>query len=202
MNFSRAILCTCVLVCISLLSQAQTEKGKFIMGGSSSFDFSSSKSKWKTDNADGEDGKSSTMEFSPQVGYFVIDNLALGVELPVNISSQTDEDDDKFTTTTIAVAPFARIYFGEGKAKPYLQGAVGVGNVKMKYDVSGQSSEDTSAGMFLYQAGAGVGVFFNEYVGLDFGLGYTSVTMTPEGDSDFKNISSGIGINIGFTISL
>jgi hypothetical protein len=45
--------------------------------------FSSVNSKFESDDVNEDLGKTTTLEFSPQIGFFVIDGLALGMELPI-----------------------------------------------------------------------------------------------------------------------
>lgn len=166
--------------------------------------FTSLNSKWETDDNSGEAGKTTDLEFSPQFGFFVADGLALGVELPIKYSSEKDEYDDKYISTTMAFAPFIKYYFGTSNIKPYLLGEVGFGNLKMKYDPATGSSDDFSAGMFLYEIGGGLGIFLNEKVSLDIGLGYTSASIKPKENNDinYKSISSGFGLGIGIVVIL
>lgn len=189
---------------LTFAAYGQTDKGKLLIGGGSTLDFSSLNSTWKTDDDEGDAGKMTELEFSPQIGYFVIDNLAVGVELPITYSSETDEDDYKYSTTAIALAPFVRYYFGTTNIKPYLHGSAGYGTMKMKEDPPGGASDDEFVGMFIYSLGGGLGIFLNEKVSLDIGLGYVSASAKPEEDYDvnFRVIGSGFGIGIGFAIVL
>ena len=182
----------------------QTEKGKFLVGGESKLDFSSTSYKWKSDDADGDYGKSLDIEFSPMVGYFISDGLAVGAHIPIMFSSEKDEDDDKYTTTVISFAPFVRYYFGTTNIKPFLHGGVGFGSAKGKYEpVSGTSNESTY-GMFSYAVGGGVAMFLTESIALDFGLEYGSSSFKEKEDNDtnFKDIDSGIGFNVGIVVEL
>ena len=204
MNYFKLVACFCVFSCFTLLSYGQTEQGSVLLGGSSKLDITSMSSKIKMDGDSEDEGKSSNFEFSPQLGYFVSDGFALGVELPITSNSQTDEDNDKYTSTSLAFAPFARYYFGTGKAKPYLHGSVGFGSMNMKYKPNMGTSNDSSGSLFLYQISGGIAVFLNEKLSLDFELGYTSATMKPKEDNsvNYRSVTSGIGAGIGFVIFL
>ncbi|WP_372776641.1 hypothetical protein, partial [Mangrovibacterium sp.] len=83
------------LIGLSLVANAQTEKGKILLDASSSLDFTSLSSKWETDYNSGDGGKTSSFDFSPAVGYFVANNLAFGIML--ELSTTTEKDDyDKY----------------------------------------------------------------------------------------------------------
>ena len=187
-----------VLFCFVISLKGQTEKGKVLIGGETKLNFTSLNSKWKSDVSSGDNGKSTNLEFGPQIGFFVIDGLVLGAELPIKYSSETDENDNKNSSTSLAFAPFVRYYFGTSNIKPYLQGEVGFGNLKMKYGPT------MSAKMFLYQIGAGLGIFLNEKVSLDIGLGYESVSIKPKenNNTNFRTIGHGFGLGIGIVVVL
>lgn len=181
--------------------KGQTEQGSILLGGESKLSFTSLNSKWKTDYDEGDNGKTFNLEFSPQIGFFVIDGLALGAEIPIAYSSEKDEDDDKSITTSLALSPFLRYYFGTSNVKPYLHGEIGFGNLKLNYNYS---SYETSYRMFLYEIGGGLGIFLNEKVSLDIGLGYASTSIKPKENVyyDYKIISSGFGLGIGIVVIL
>lgn len=193
-----------VLLCFVVSLHGQTEQGKVLLGGETKLSFTSLNSKWKTDDNDGDIGKTTNLEFSPQIGFFVADGLALGVVIPIMYSSEKEEDDDKYSSTSLAFAPFLRYYFGTSNIKPYLHGEAGIGNITMKYEPSFGSSDDRSSGMFLYEIGGGLGIFLNDKVSLDIGVGYASVSIKRKEDNprNYKSITSGFGLGIGIVVVL
>jgi len=195
--FAVAFLCI-----LTVKSFAQTESGKIMVSGESSFSFGSMSDKYKDDNGDADGDKTLSIDFAPQAGYFVMDGLAVGVALPISFSSQKSPNDDKTKITTLAIAPFARYYFGSSNIKPYLQAAVGFGSVKYTDEPSGGTSTDTKMSLFLYDIGAGAGIFLNDKVSLDLGLSYSSYSMKAKDNNptNAKTITSGIGLKVGFSI--
>ncbi len=115
-----------VLIGLSFVANAQTEKGNFLISASSNLDFTSSSIKLKNGDTSNDGGDMSTFEFTPAVGYFVANNLALGVMLSLE-SSSDEEDGDKYTETTTMLLPFAVLYFGKSNVKPFVQAAFGPG---------------------------------------------------------------------------
>lgn len=71
------IYCFLVAVLIGTVrtTNAQTEKGKILLGGQSSLEFTSVNPKWETDYASGDNGKTRNLEIIPQVGYFIATTL-------------------------------------------------------------------------------------------------------------------------------
>lgn len=103
---------TLLLIAISVIafkSQAQTEAGKFMLGGGGLY--SSTKS-----NDNYTDGK--VLSIIPQAGYFVRNNLAIGTGIgyQLQLIKQTGSIDgniysvSKLKTEGFVIAPFARYY--------------------------------------------------------------------------------------------
>jgi hypothetical protein len=88
-NFKTASIAV-VLFCSFTTLNAQTEKGTFLLGGETKLNFSSVSSKFESDDVNEDLGKITTLEFSPQIGFFVIDGLALGMELPIMYSLENE----------------------------------------------------------------------------------------------------------------
>lgn len=195
-----------VLFSIGFEANAQTEKGNFLLGGESKLNFTFLNSKEKWDDGSDDMGKTTNLQFSPIVGFFVADGIAVGAEVPISYDSYKDESDDKYSTTSMALAPFIRYYFelSNSNLKPYLHGAIGLGSYKEKYNPSGAPSSDETSGMFLYQIGGGLGIFLNENISLDIGLAYASVSIKSKEDNpdNYRTVSSGIGLGLGLVVIL
>lgn len=203
-NLKKGLIASVISLFVVSLS-AQTDAGKFLIGGSSSLDFAASTEKWKTDDDDGTYGKGMAFNLTPQFGYFVIDGLAVGLELEVTMSSfKDDEDDGKSTVTGLVAAPFVRYYFGASKIKPFAEAAVGFGTYTDKYDPSDGESSTDKYGIFAYQIKAGAGFFLNDVVSLDMGVAYRSMSVKQKEDNDnnYKDITSQIGLEIGIIVVL
>ena len=89
------------LVAVSALAfttQAQTEKGKIIVGGNAAF---------STNKSDADGAKSNTsFKIVPSVGYFVSDNIAVGT----GVGYSYDKQISKFENQAFVVSPFGRYY--------------------------------------------------------------------------------------------
>lgn len=90
-------------------ASAQIGQGTILLGGSSSLDFTSF-------NEDA--GDYSQFDVGVKGGYFIIDNLALGLNLSLSKNSELDD-------ALLGVGPFARYYFN-GK----IFGGAGINIVK------------------------------------------------------------------------
>ena len=90
-----------------------------MLGGQTKLEYSTFNGSWKTDYNSGSSGKTRSLEIDPQIGRFIANNFALGIEVPYNRNKDIDGD-DSYTTSSLMVMPFVRYYFGKTKVKPYL----------------------------------------------------------------------------------
>ena len=185
-----------ILTGFAAVATAQTEKGNFLLSGSGSLDFASISLKLENDNTSEDAGKISTVEFTPGVGYFIANNLAVGLEFALSSASQK-EDGDKYTETTTMLMPFARLYFGKNNVKPFVQAGIGPGWEKLGY-----SNDKETENLTGYEFDGGLAIFIGQNISLDFILGYGRATanITDYRNVEWKSTSSGIGGSIGFSI--
>lgn len=206
MKYLKRLLVAFTLSVFVLSVNAQTVAGKFLLGGSSSMDFSSSTQKYKTDDDDGTDGKLIQFSLTPLAGYFVVDGLAVGLQLEYDIYSYKDEDDDeRFTQSVFMFSPFVRYYYGTAPIKPFAEIALGVGSQKIKEpDYFGEGTQTSTSGIFGFQFKLGAAYFLNDNVSIDAGIGFARATSKPKEDNDvnYRDIASGIGFEFGITIVL
>jgi len=180
-----------ILTGFATVATAQTEKGNFLLGGTSSLNFASLSVNLENDNISEDVGKMSNLEFTPGAGYFIADNLAVGVQFSVNSASQ-EEDGDKYTETTTMLLPFARLYFGKSNVKPFVQAGIGPG-----WQKGGYNNDKETENLTLYEVDGGLAVFINRHISLDFILGFGWATAKPD---NWKITTKGIGGEIGFSI--
>ncbi|MCD4694946.1 MAG: porin family protein [Bacteroidales bacterium] len=219
----KTILSLAVLFFIYTAVNAQVDKGKFLFGASSNMNalFGSSKvettQSGTTTKTDGP--KTVNFNITPTFGYFIIDGLAAGLFFDIDMDNckyeqelQTGDNVDLIDNiSTMMVGPFIRYYINLGKIKPFVEGSIGFGSMKNKYEyldwTSGTSytikEEEDKYSIFNWGLGAGVAFFLSDNVALDLMLGYNSMnTNYKDDDNDFeyKNMMSSFGLNVGFTI--
>lgn len=119
---------------------AQTEKGKMLLGGQLSFSGNNQSSSLVNEKYD-SDIKTSSFSLEPSFGYFVKDNLAIGVDLGFGSTTTNSESssqltsyndvynmliDTKEVTKSYGVGVFARQYLKmSNKFMFYVNGGVG-----------------------------------------------------------------------------
>jgi len=178
----KKVILIAVVSAISFAGFSQTSKGTWLAGGTAGF------SSLKTGDA-----KLTIIDLSPNVGYFLINNLALG--LNVQIASATSNSGvsgaSDVTATSSYFGPQVRYYFTSlGKnAKLFGNGTFVVGSTKV-----GSSASVSSTGWGL---SAGSAFFLNKNVALEVALGYSSDKV-----KDATESTNAIGLKAGFQIHL
>lgn len=163
---------------LSMQSYAQTEKNKLMLGGNINY------SSVKTGSLN---VKNTTLNLSPSVGYFVGDNLAVGVNI-----NYSQEKFAHITQNSLSFGPFARYYFGKhDKLKPF--GQIGLGLFSGKHQVN---LIDTNVKGSTYHIGLGAAYFITKNVALEGFFQYQKINLN-EGSN-----SNTLGLRIGFQIHL
>jgi outer membrane protein W len=195
----KKIITVIALALICSGAYAQFNQGRYLVGGSVGFVTTTSKT--KTDNATTKNGSSTSFTLAPDVGYFIIDNLAVGAGLGVSLSSSKSagNNDSKSSSSSFTLTPFVRYYLDQGI---FFQGQVGFGGGSGKYTPDGSTTSTTEKfGLFSWALAAGYAHFLNDYVALEPIVGYGANT-TSYNDPDFKSVSSGLFINVGLQVYL
>ena len=177
-----------LLIAIALLSfvnsNAQITKGNWMVGGSGNF--TNYKSTFQSGNTETTQ-TGSALTISPNLGYFIIDNVALGSIVSFSFSNPSGDNNN---SQGYGMSPFIRYYFrkSDKMINPFLQTSYGFS--KGKSD-SGGSNESTG-----YTIKGGSAIFFNSSVALELSLNYDSSKF----NSDVK--SNNFTVGIGFQIHL
>ncbi|MCW0499426.1 hypothetical protein AWM61_03790 [Riemerella anatipestifer] len=133
------------------------------------------------------------LNLTPQVGYFVKDNWAVGAQVNLEVASAGGATG---TTTNWTLGGFTRYYFGSNEVESLLkngrffaEGTVGFGGIN-------NSAGSTTNGVNL-GVGAGYSYFITKNVSLDALLKFDTVT---GGGNTAGN--GNLGLNVGFQIYL
>ena len=167
-----------------ITSNAQITKGNWMVGGSGNF--TNYKSTFQSGNTEiTQTGNGLTI--SPNLGYFIIDNIALGTIISYSFSNPSGDNNNSHG---YGISPFAKYYFrkSEKMINPFIQASYGFNEAK-----SDSGGINKSNG---YNIKGGTAIFFNSSVALELALNYAST----EYNSDSK--SNDFTIGIGFQIHL
>ena len=171
--------------------------------------FSSIKNKSDADGFEESDPfKMTCINLLPKVGYFVVDNLALGLDVKISLSSEKyGGDNDKYSTRVFSAGPFVRYYIPTPKVLPFFEISGSFGAINYKNDYSDNTYwEDTENKSSVMSFGGGIGLAapLGEKVTFDIMAGYDSLTVKDKEDNDdnYRTVIGTLGLKIGFTILL
>jgi len=195
-------------------AQVSFDKGKIMVGVSSVHPFSGnwgsdfmslgfSSSKYVSSSGISSDpDKSIGIVILPKAGYFLMDNLATGLELVAGYYRETDGyDNDKYISTLISVGPWVRYYYPLDKINPFAELNFGFGSEKDKYD-SGSSESEYKYSLMSIGGGVGVAIPIGDRVAFDAMAGYNHLTFKEKdtGELAGKEKTGSFGLKMGFVV--
>lgn len=130
---------------------------------------------------------------SSGIGYFIIDNLAIGLDLRFNsikksFNSQSTDVNYKQTNSTLTLLPNVAYYFPTASDfRPYIGAGIGYGS--------------TNSSGLLWGAKGGLVYLLNNSIGLDIGIAYSNLSTSEIIDGTKMNVKTGnFGINAGISV--
>jgi len=187
----KRVLMLAALAVLATSAFTQTNRGRFLISGSTDLSIFSSHVTYKYDDETLDSYHSSNFSFSPSVGYFVINNLVIMGSLTYN--SGTIED---FSYNYFMMGPVVRYYFGKKNVKPFVNSGVMLGFKKQN---NGDNVSKSTA--VHYNLGGGIAFFINDFVAFDLGLEYSNETLTDVEDTNSDQITSGLGLYGGISVT-
>lgn len=189
-------LLSVVCVCAWVVSSAQIEKGRWLVGGNTSYSSSRNNSRYR-----GISGSSKSTSFvaTPRVGYFFINNLTGGLSISYTSSQSTiGSGVGKIDNASkgITISPFARYYF---KRIVFAQAEYGLGTSSSSITPSPTPEREFNVKQWSFALG--YVLFVNDYVGTELLLGQKSSVFNEKGGS-IKNTSDEFFINLGLQVYL
>jgi outer membrane protein len=222
----RKVFLIVALVAFGVLA-AQTEKGTFAIGGKTNLGFNSTTVNQNYGSVSLEVSKTTSFNITPNAGYFLIDNLLVGIDFNYSITttkrplqyyenfdsaitsgfSSYSYGEGKRTETQLGVLPNIHYFFGKEKLKPYVAAGLGIANVNVKtsspaYSITNTTdyyeTSSTSNGL-VWSVGGGCAYFISKFVSLDLGLEYGQYTYNQEGTKSKQEI---FGASVGVSVFL
>jgi outer membrane protein len=195
----KRIITVIVFAMICSSAFAQFNKGRYLVGGSLGFSATANKS--KAGSTTTTSSHSTDFSLSPDAGYFIIDNLAVGAALGLSAGSTkyTGNNADKNSSTSVSLSPFVRYYLSQGI---FFQGQVGFGSEKNKNKNGATNTTTTTKyNTSNWSIAAGYAYFLNDFVAVEPMIGYgANVTKTTNPDVKYSN--PGLFLRVGFQIYL
>lgn len=195
---------------------AQNEKGKFIIGASSSIllggsnsiginSFGYTRTKITTNNPIVQTivSEETGINVSTELARFITDNLAMGLSIMAGYSVNKDDIGNKRKRSVFGVGPFMRYYLPIKKALPYLEvnSNFGSNNTNFNTPVGIDGLTRFTSGFSSFGGGIGSNIFLGDKVAIDISLDYRSLRFRVEDSEDNTTVGS-IGMNVGFNVFL
>ena len=171
-------------------SYAQTEKGNWFAGSDLGLSYTSETTTPKYDGTKGNKTTESTFKITPNVNYFVIDNLAVGLGLEYSTTKKESSDENKF-----AIAPNATYFFPlSANLAPFVGAKVG-------YAMASAGSSDANKDNGLVFGGkAGIAYFVNQGAAITGYVGYDSYSLKNKADSKSETQKGTLGVGVGVAL--
>jgi opacity protein-like surface antigen len=193
---------------VSQFAFSQTEKGKFIISGSTSTELSFGKSKAEIGNSSNEQ-KFTNFDIKPSFGYFVADNFFIGLSGLYDFNHTKENRSLVVKTTSLVLMPQVGYYFmPESKFRPFLLGGIGFANAKT--DVESNNFDPIFPGFNNFtnklnglaaNLGGGVSYFITDNFSIDGQVSYNYLNLNQK-NSDYTSKTSGVGFRVGFSFFL
>ncbi|MGD1840175.1 MAG: outer membrane beta-barrel protein [Thermonemataceae bacterium] len=186
----------CLFTSFSLFGQ--TEQGSFLISGALNFQ-TGGEFEFADVEIDLPTGTDlSVFAFTPRVGYFIQDNIAVGLRFGLAFANEEQETafgDVDFSATGFQVAPFGRYYYGlSDRLFIYGELAVAFGSI------SASVEDEDFANFNLFQIGLNPGLAYmlSDRIGMELLVNGISFASLKEEDADEADTFLNIGPNLDF----
>ena len=198
------------LITLSIFAFTSLTQAQLYVGGNLGFNTLSTSSTVGTTTTKG--GSSSSLTLSPEVGYFLSDNLAVGVGVSFNSNSITTP----ITPTTSSVAlnstfminPYARYFFYKsGSFSAFAEGSVGYGSMMSETTLGANTTKNPSTSIISVGIAPGIAYDLSDKFSLIAKLGNvgfqsskktTTNTIETTTTTSTTNVSN-FGLNVGLS---
>ena len=183
-----------VAVAFSAATYAQTEKGNWMAGSDLGLSFNSVKTTPRYDGRAGDDLTENTFKITPNVNYFVINNLAVGLGLSYeNTTAKVRNNETK--KNSFIIAPNATYFFPiGGKLAPFVGAKIG-----HTWFSKGSSDSQKFKGLTVGAKG-GIAYFVNQGAALTGYLSYDHQKLKNKENSNYSITNGTFGVGIGVAL--
>jgi hypothetical protein len=156
------------LLSSSLMAQ-YTAQGNFVIG--STLGFSSANSKVTQDDGAGdiatENPTSTQFSIAPSIGYFLADNLAIGIGMDYTFNQVERSGGDNNEDSDLLFGPFGRYYMPVTNDMAFfLEGNFGFGNASDNMIIAGEPQR-LNTNIMAFGVGPGFTIFSSSAVGIE-----------------------------------
>ncbi|NDP26606.1 MAG: hypothetical protein GZ087_04145 [Flavobacterium sp.] len=173
-------------ILFSLSANSQITKNNWMMGGNITFSNSVS----SPDDNSSSEGKSNSIDFSPNIGYFIINKLSIGT-LYQYISTVSKYEGGKSEYKSSNIGPFVRYY---------LLNPEKTANIFLETSYNFSTMKENNNTVFASKLGAVY--FLNSSVGFELMFKYSINKYKYNTDLIPNSTSKGLTVGLGFQIHL
>ncbi|WP_243732235.1 porin family protein [Pedobacter duraquae] len=185
----KLLLSMIAVAAIAFSTQAQTEKGKIMLGGNLAFD---------TQKSDAAGSKANTsFEVVPSVGYFVGNNIAVGT----GVGYSYDKNVGTFRNQAFVVSPFGRYYANISESFKFfgqLSVPMEFGSSKVVDAAGNVGAKIGSSTQIGVAVSPGFAFFPTKKIGIEFALNGLSYTNYKVDDNNGNKINGAGYNNVSF----
>lgn len=179
----------CSLLVSSQLVAQFTDQGNFLIGTTVGVSTATSKVTQNTggDKNEGSGPSSTQLSFAPKLGYFVIDNLAIGVGMDYTSSRVEQPNEDATTDSDLLFGPFARYFLplNDNDLALFLETTFGFGRSSDNQQINGMP-QSIETNIFALGVGPGLTIISDQGIGISATLKYNYARS--DFDTNFDNV--------------
>lgn len=187
----KILLTLTAVAAFTFATQAQElQKGNFLVEGALQVNSTNDKDASK---------KSSEFTFTPKVGYFVTDKIAVGVEFAVGQGKETNyagTSDEYEKYNAFGVGAFGRYYFLELGSRFKAYGELGVGFANSKTGLTEADDKGVKVNGFGAGAGVGANFFLTEKIAIGYQFANVISYNSAKADVDGAKASTAFNVNL------
>ncbi|MES2893192.1 MAG: outer membrane beta-barrel protein [Bacteroidota bacterium] len=183
----KTFLLSFFLLCLSIPGYTQTTKGNFLVGGKINFESVKDKNYYSPDYA------STNFIFSPNIGYFIVDNIAGGFRLDLGAYNSGNRlVETRYRTTSIS--PFLRCYFLPVQRK--VNAFLDAGYLYQKTRWRNLQSPEYVEKSHGFSIMAGPAIFLSKQIAVEFTVGFKHTKLNAFEATRSNTFNSGVGLQI------
>ncbi|MBC7688487.1 MAG: hypothetical protein H7211_09940 [Aquabacterium sp.] len=177
-----------LLACIACnITYCQITKGNWLLGGNASF----ASTNYKSDA--GSKSIGFDLKLTPNIGYFIIDKLAAGAKVGIGKNGFKAQGTSVSSTyTDFNIGPFVRYYLLSSEKLINI-----LTEVTYQYGFAGGNGVSKKPTKSTFAFATGPAIYFNNSVGLEFLIGYSTYKY-----ATFLGSNNTIQFSIGFQFYL
>jgi hypothetical protein len=189
------ILSSTFLSCFS-----QTEMGNYLITAGTNLSALFGNDKLEFNGTRVKSSQSTHVSFNPGIATFLLENLAVGIQIPITYSNTVSSDDEQ-TTSTMNISPFAQYFIGKDNFKPYLKFSGGYNYMVLKASNITSGIEEHYSGI-SFEGGVGASYFITNSIAWNIEFAYESGSFSYSTNSNYLYKFSSFKILSGFSFIL